>query len=84
MMFSRPDTSCSVWLKYVCWYDLMDVVTAYITASIQETEELNPCSPTFTILTPLAYDFVTLSDTADNINTNVSGREFVGEYLQVA
>ena len=55
-------SNCSVELKYVCWYDLMDVVTPYTTTSITETKEMAPCSPTYTVLTPLACDFVTSAD----------------------
>ena len=37
-------SNCSVELKFVCWYDLMDVVTPYTTTSIMQTEEMTACS----------------------------------------
>ena len=59
MEFTSRLRACSMFVRWVCWYDLMAVTTSYSTASLAITaEDAASCTVNATLLSPLACDFV--------------------------
>ena len=59
MSMSFTSESCSMFVNYTCWYDVMDTATSYVTAILKQTHvDADTCTVNATIVTPLACDFV--------------------------
>ena len=59
LQYNSVDGECSMVISYQCWYNIIDMVASYISASLHVTsQESQSCNLTATILTPLACDFL--------------------------